>query len=114
MRWLNKFSPKVLRIFFTLLALYSLAAGTFWFVQRTFINAPASDDCAWLNEGYGDTLRVIIRDIVPEGVAEKAGLQDGDVLLSINGKTFKNDTAAQTILNTVKDGETALYVIERV
>ncbi|MEK6571477.1 MAG: SpoIIE family protein phosphatase, partial [Bacteroidota bacterium] len=113
MRWLNKFSPKVLRVFFTLLALYSLATGTFWFVQRTFINAPASDDCAWINEGYGDTLRVIIRDIVPGGVAEKAKLQDGDVLLSINGKKFRHGNEAQEILNKVGDGETALYVIER-
>jgi sigma-B regulation protein RsbU (phosphoserine phosphatase) len=113
MRWLNIFSPKIIRVTFTIIALYSLGFGTYWFVQRAFINAAASDDCAWVSEGYGDTLRVIIRDIVPGGVAEKAGLQDGDVLLSINGKTFRHGLEAQEILNKVKEGDTALYVIER-
>lgn len=113
MRWLSRFSPKVLRIAFTILALYSLSAGTVWFVQRTFIYAPASDDCAWIDEGKGDTLRVVIRDIVPGGVAEKAGLQDGDILISIDGKGFRRGGEAQGILNTVGDGDQAQYVFER-
>ncbi|MEK6571915.1 MAG: PDZ domain-containing protein, partial [Bacteroidota bacterium] len=113
MRWLNRFSPKILRFAFTVLALYSLAVGTFYFTDLAFINAPASDDCAWVNEGYGDTLRVLIHDIVPGGVAERAGLQDGDILISINGKRFRYGFEAQEILNKVPDGSTAQYVIER-
>jgi len=113
MRWLKNFSPKTLRIIFTVLALYSLAVGTVYFVNLAVINAPASDDCAWVSEGGKDTLRVIIRDIVPGGVAEKAGLQDGDILVSINGKTFRHGLEAQAIINKVPDGGTAQYVVER-
>jgi sigma-B regulation protein RsbU (phosphoserine phosphatase) len=113
MRWLKKFSPRTLRIAFTVLALYSLAVGTLYFVDLAFINAPASDDCAWVSEGKGDTLRVFIRDIVPGGVAEKAGLRDGDILISIDGKTFRHGLEAQAILNKIPDGGTAQYVIER-
>jgi len=113
MRWLKNFSPKILRVVFTVLALYSLAVGTFYFVDLAFINAPASDDCAWVGEGTKDTLSVFIRDIVPGGVAEKAGLQDGDILISINGKWFRHGLEAQAILNKVPDGGTAQYVVER-
>jgi sigma-B regulation protein RsbU (phosphoserine phosphatase) len=113
MHWLKRFSPKVLRIAFTVLALYSLAVGTIYFVDLAFINAPASDDCAWVDESVGDTLCVFIRDIVPGGVAEKAGLQDGDILISINGKRFRHGLEAQAILNKVSEGGTAQYVIER-
>jgi sigma-B regulation protein RsbU (phosphoserine phosphatase) len=113
MHWLKRFSPKALRIAFTVLALYSLTVGTVYFVDLAFINAPASDDCAWVEENVGDTLRVVIRDIVPGGVAEKAGLQDGDVLISINGKAFRYGMEAQAILNKVSEGGTAQYDIER-
>jgi sigma-B regulation protein RsbU (phosphoserine phosphatase) len=113
MYWLKKLSPKTLRIAFTALALYGLAIGTFYFVDLAFINAPASDDCAWVDESAADTLRVFIRDIVPGGVAEKAGLKDGDLLISIDGKTFRRGLEAQAILNKVPQGGTAQYVVER-
>jgi sigma-B regulation protein RsbU (phosphoserine phosphatase) len=59
MRWLKSLSPKALRIIFSVLALYSLTVGTYYFVDLAFINAPASDDCAWVSEGSVEVNRRI-------------------------------------------------------
>jgi sigma-B regulation protein RsbU (phosphoserine phosphatase) len=68
-----------------------------------------NDQCRWVGEGYS---RILISDVVPGGVTDKAGVKDGDYLLRINGKEFKTDLDAQRIINK-EVGSTVTYLIER-
>jgi phosphoserine phosphatase RsbU/P len=80
--------------------------------------AVSNDQCAWREIPGRDSV-FLITDIVPGGVADKAGLKNGDILVQINGKKITNnvfDTSAtnpMTIVNAIPKGEYAAYLIER-
>jgi sigma-B regulation protein RsbU (phosphoserine phosphatase) len=113
MNLLNRLPAKVIRIIFTLLALYALILGGINFVRVMFTEATSNDECIWLKEGRPDSTGIVIRQIVPGGVAEQGNLKDGDILLAIDGNRFRNEYEAQWILNKVGAKETAVYLIER-
>jgi len=48
----------------------------------------SNDQCGWeaSKEGWS---KMVITDIVPGGVADVAGIRNGDLLLKINSKEFK-------------------------
>ena len=45
-----------------------------------------------------------VEGVSPGGVAEKAGLKDGDVIVEIAGKPVKNITGYMTAMGTQKRG----------
>jgi len=60
-------------------------------------------------EGMG----VLLEGVSPGGVAEKAGLKDGDVIVEIAGKPTPNITAYMTAMGGQKLGTTIDVVVER-
>ncbi len=68
-----------------------------------------NDQCRWTDTGYS---RVLVTEIVPGGVADKAGLKDGDVLVRIDGEPFHTSREAQLMINH-RAGTVTAYEIER-
>ena len=77
-------SPSLQRIKFRLIVTsllgLVLCLGSFALFQ--WVYSYSDDQCSWVVEGN----RVVIREILPNGVAEEAGLLEGDVLKAISGR----------------------------
>ena len=56
---------------------------------------------------YGVNSGVTIASITPNGPAEKAGLQTGDTIVSVNGKQVKNGDELVAEISALKPGTTA-------
>jgi serine protease Do len=56
---------------------------------------------------YGVNSGVTIASITPNGPAEKAGLQTGDTIVSVNGKTVKNGDELVAEISSLKPGTSA-------
>ncbi len=56
---------------------------------------------------------VIVRDVLPKSPAEKAGLEPGDVILSVNGKKITDRHALQQIIERLETGKPYLMDIVR-
>ncbi len=108
-------SPELKRIrwrllFLSLIALV-LSLGTFYATQGPY--AFSDDQCTWRVEKG----RIMIREILPGGVAEEAGLLEGDQLVAIQGKTFKGNAQgvreAQSLINARTEGTVLVYTVIR-
>jgi len=76
-----------------------------------FLKTIGNDQCAWRPiEGTGS--RLLITDVVPDGVTERAGVRNGDILLELNGP-FKSSQEAQQRINAVTPGNYATYLVQR-
>lgn len=68
-------------------------------------------------EEYGlaksKTKGAFIRQVVPGGPAEKAGIQPGDVVLSVNGKAIDGAVDLRRTLGALKPGTTATLQVSR-
>jgi sigma-B regulation protein RsbU (phosphoserine phosphatase) len=73
-----------------------------------------TDDCLWtyIEDSASKRYTFLISDIIPGGVADSAGLKNGDVLLEIEGLSFMNMEDAMRILNTHQN-EFVRYTILR-
>ena len=56
---------------------------------------------------------VFVHNILPKGLAEKAGLQVGDVILAINGKKPKAMQEAVDMLSRVSIGDEVVFSVQR-
>jgi sigma-B regulation protein RsbU (phosphoserine phosphatase) len=74
-----------------------------------FVRGTGNDQCRWIDQ---DSSRLLIKDIVRGGVAEQAGIKDGDFLVRIDGKNFKNGGEAESIISK-KIGSYVTYTLER-
>jgi sigma-B regulation protein RsbU (phosphoserine phosphatase) len=102
-------SARSIRILYTLIAIVVLGVCLINFSVQMIERVVGNDQCRWIDK---DTSKVLITDIVRGGVSERAGIKDGDILLKINGKSFKTSIDAQLIINSIS-GNYATYLIER-
>ncbi|MBI4417897.1 MAG: SpoIIE family protein phosphatase [Ignavibacteriales bacterium] len=105
-------SPRLTRIFFTVLALVVLGVTTLNFLDIMFFKAVSNDQCGWLPRPDG-LAGALITDVVPGGVTDRAGIKDGDILLRINEQEFRTPGQAMNIINPMAAGEYATYLVER-
>jgi serine protease Do len=61
----------------------------------------------------GKVKGAFIRQVVPGGPAEKAGMQPGDVVLSVNGKPIDGAVDLRRTLGVLKPGSTATLQVSR-
>ena len=75
-------------------------------VDHPFIGAATVDVSASLKKDYGlpDTNGALVRGVEPESPAAKAGVEVGDVIRKIDGKTVKNDAAMRELIESKKIG----------
>lgn len=55
----------------------------------------------------------LIREVVPGSAADEAGIQEGDIITSIDGRDLKGEDSLATIINSLKAGQTVQIVVYR-
>ncbi|MCX6142345.1 MAG: PDZ domain-containing protein, partial [Ignavibacteriales bacterium] len=105
-------SPRTIRIVYTAASIVVLVLTLFHALNVLFFKATSNDQCGWLTRDKS-LPGLEITQIVPGGVADRAGLKEGDILLAINGKQFTRTESAMMIINSVKRNDYAEYTVER-
>lgn len=102
------------RFWISLFSLYCLLISLNVFYTVMIQNRMTTDDCLWTYIDDSSSKRITFRitEIIPDGVAEQAGLKDGDILLEIEGLSFMNMDDAMRILNNYQN-EFVRYTIQR-
>ena len=99
------------RLLWVSFACLSLAVGSFALNQ--WVYAPSDDQCSWVVENG----KIVIREVLPEGVAEEAGLLDGDELVKIQGRAYEGTpegtNLAQRFINGKSEGTILIYTVKR-
>lgn len=115
MSFLNRFSDGTLRVAYTILAVLCFIYATIFFIQTMFTNRMTTDDCLWTEEVNDKKLEsaLLITQVMPGGNTDEAGIKDGDILIEIGGKQFKNSFEAQDILNSYAAGDLVKYKVIR-
>lgn len=105
----SKLSPQSIRVIYTILTLVVLSVCLINFSVQMFERMTGNDQCRWVPKGES---RLLITDMVKDGVTERAGIRDGDILVEIDGIRFTKDLDAQAMINA-KAGSYVTYTIER-
>ncbi|HTL98511.1 MAG TPA: SpoIIE family protein phosphatase [Holophagaceae bacterium] len=83
------------------------------FVLTQWVYSFSDDQCTWRVQNG----KIIIAEILPEGVAEEAGLLEGDQLLSIQGHRLagsdQGTREAQDLINSKSEGTVLSYAVQR-
>jgi serine phosphatase RsbU (regulator of sigma subunit) len=99
------------RLLWVSFACLALALGSF--VLNQWVYAASDDQCSWMVENG----KIVIREILPEGVAEEAGLLEGDELVKIQGRAFEGTLEgtlkAQRFINGKSEGTFLAYTVRR-
>ena len=78
------------------------------------VRVTSNDECLWVpKKPFADSSAIFFDKVKVGGVTWNAGIRDGDQLISINDSTLKNTREAQQILNEVKSGKYANYVVKK-
>jgi phosphoserine phosphatase RsbU/P len=105
-------SPRTIRAVYTAASIVVLVLTLFHASNVLFFKATSNDQCGWLVREK-NLPGLEITQIVPGGVADRAGLKEGDILLAINGQQLTRTENAMMIINNVKRNDYAEYTIER-
>lgn len=104
-----KLKPKLF-IWFSVL-LIAVACLNIYYVLE--IRVTSNDECLWIPKRISNDSTAVYFDVVKvDGVTWNAGIRNGYQLLQINGHDLKNAGEAQIILNSVKGGEYADYLVK--
>ncbi len=84
-------------------------------VRRGAIGIIARDITPALASGLGIKQQsgVILEDVVPGSSADRSGLHPGDIVLSVDGKSFPDPRALSVLLFQKKVGDLAVFTIQR-
>lgn len=115
MKFINKYSEQTLRYFVIIIGLITFLISSYSFLDNSVFNRMTNDDCLWIDDYNGVKAKesLFIVQIVPGGVTDKAGVKDGDILVEINGKKFKDIKEAQWLINQAESGEVLTYTLVR-
>jgi sigma-B regulation protein RsbU (phosphoserine phosphatase) len=109
---MERLSARSIRLIYALAAVLVLGITSINFADLMVYKVLGNDQCAWITaDSLGASL--LIQQVVPGGVTEKAGIRNGDILLEIGNKPFKNSAEAQTRINAVKAEDYIDYTIVR-
>ncbi len=111
MRSARSVSPRLVRVVATFTAILALSLGGAHFLDILVYSVQGNDQCLWV--AAGTKTRFLIKEIVPGGVADRAGLRDGDTLTAINGHALKHSAHAMVLITQTPTGQKARYTIHR-
>jgi len=110
-----KFSENTLRFVYTIIAIHFFVIISVFFYRSMFSMRMTTDDCLWepIVDSNGKYMPgLVISNVILGGVADEAGLKNGDILIAIEGKEINNSVEGMTILNSFKD-EIITYTVIR-
>lgn len=108
---INSISPKLLRIFITIVTIAALIPSVYMFINIMVLQAQSNDECLW--DYKPEKKMYLISRVVKGGVADQAHIKDGDYLVRFNGKPFSNRNDAIIMLNSVHLNQIVTYTILR-
>ena len=108
----DRLSSRQNRLLYGTVIVMALVVSGINFADIMFLKVTSNDQCAW-RPVKGDSTRLLITDVVPGGVADRAGIRNGDYLLKIDGREFRDGAQAMRIINRHAAGDYATYRIER-
>ncbi|GLH72374.1 hypothetical protein GETHLI_08760 [Geothrix limicola] len=83
------------------------------FALNHWVYGRSDDQCSWQVEKG----KIVIREILPDGVAEEGGLLEGDELVKIQGRAFEGSldgtAKAQRFINSKPEGAILIYTVKR-
>ena len=102
------------RFLILVLAFICLLLNIIAFENNFISKRMTTDDCLWIEIKDKDTsnVKLLITEIIKNGVADQAGLKDGDILIAINGIQFSKTVLPMDILNRYSN-EYITYTIIR-
>jgi serine phosphatase RsbU (regulator of sigma subunit) len=113
MEYIKKIKESNLRYLILIISSFCLLLIAISFENNMFSKRMTTDDCLWIPvDTTPGNARLLITEIIPKGVADEAGIKDGDILIAINGIKFSRTDDAMEILNRYKN-ETVEYTILR-
>jgi len=114
MNIIKKLSENNLRFFIVIIVFIFLLLNAIAFENNMFSNRMTTDDCLWTHkiDSLTKDTSIVISQIIPGGVADQAGLKDGDILLEINDTRCVNTAVAMNELNKYRN-EFIYYTILR-
>lgn len=83
------------------------------FVPKPYIGIRGSDITEEVSQLYQLPIGVLVREVIPGGSAEQAGLQAGDIITKFGGKTIMTMDSLVTALSEKKVGDTVQVHIIR-
>lgn len=114
MKLFKNISENSRRFLILVLAFICLLLNIIAFENNFISKRMTTDDCLWIDTKDKDTsqIKLLITQIIKNGVADQAGLKDGDILVAINGIEFRNTVYAMDVLNRYSN-EFITYTIIR-
>lgn len=100
------------RYFIIVSFIISILLLIFSFYSTFNITAISNDECVWTPHKISkDSLTIIFSEVKKGGVAENAGIKNGDQLLEIDGKRVRTAMEAAQVFNSFPAGKTVEYTI---
>ncbi|MCX6157960.1 MAG: SpoIIE family protein phosphatase [Ignavibacteriae bacterium] len=114
MKLFKNISENNRRFLILVLAFICLLLNIIAFENNFISKRMTTDDCLWIDTKHKDTAhtKLIITQIIKDGVADQAGLKDGDILIAINGVEFTETLLPMDLLNRYSN-EYITYTIVR-
>jgi serine phosphatase RsbU (regulator of sigma subunit) len=114
MKLFKNISENNRRFLILVLAFICLLLNIIAFENNFISKRMTTDDCLWIDTKDKDSTQIslLITQIIKNGVADQAGLKDGDILVAINGNKFSNTVYAMDVLNRYSN-EYITYTIVR-
>lgn len=81
--------------------------------QASYLGIQGSDVSAEVSELYGVPSGVVVADVVKEGPAANAGMQKGDIITELDGRTISSMSQLQQTLQYYAAGEKVDVVVQR-
>ncbi len=76
------------------------------------VSRTSNDECLWTDIDKGDTVAFRFNKVKINGAAYNAGVRDGDILLKIDGKSFKSSSVAQVYIDRIEAGKPVEYTVK--
>ena len=81
--------------------------------QASYLGIQGSDVSAEVSELYGVPSGVVVVDVVEDGPAAEAGMQKGDVITELDGRSISSMEQLQQVLQYYAAGEKVDVIVQR-